>query len=196
MQKLAIVSALFLAANGMGTTYTYDSAEMDCFTWDDTTSAYVAGDYLASFAVDSTDKNTAGTKYNYAFDVSFDATATDEYDCDQVFKQAWSVEWDVSDTDATSTDDMFVVYYEAWTADSTDYCSGDYADDLSTMYTSGVDETVNSTVCAYDVWFNLGDGSNATDTIDATTQNFTIYTDSAIVAAASFAAAGVAAMFL
>ena len=93
---------------------------------------------------------------------------------------------------------MFGVYYEAWTANSTTLvCGGDWADDTSTKYVSGDDMNTDSTTCAYDVFFHYIDGTSATGgAIDASTQDFIIYTDSAVVAAASFAAAGVAAMFL
>jgi hypothetical protein len=195
MNKLAIASALLLAANGMGTSTTYEDAEYPCFEWDSTTSAYVAGTYTYSFADASSMDNTAGTSYNYAFDLSLEATGTD-YECDQVFHSAWSVEWSVSTTDATSVDAMFTAYYEDWTLDTSSYCSGTYADDTSTAYVSATEMSTDKTTCAYDVWFSYADGADSAGaTVTGTTQDFTVYTDSAVVAAASFAAAGVAAMF-
>jgi hypothetical protein len=196
MNKLAIASALFLAANGMGSTVTYDDAEYPCFMWDDTTMAYVTGDYLDAFAVASSTDNTAGTSYNYAFDITLDA-ATSDYECDQVFHSSWSVEWTENTDDETSVDPMAVIYYEEWTLDDADLCSGDYADDTSTAYVSGTDMDTDKTTCAYDVWVDYEDGEDSSSTtVTGTTQVFTVYTDSAVVAAASFAAAGVAAMFL
>jgi hypothetical protein len=77
MNKLAIASALLLAANSMGTSTTYEDADYACFEWDDTTMAYVTGDYTYSFADASSMDNTAGTSYNYAFDLSLEANGDD-----------------------------------------------------------------------------------------------------------------------
>jgi len=154
MNKLTIASALLLAANGTGTATTYDDAEYPCFEWDDSTSKYVAGEYTYTFADSNSTDNSAGKKYNYAFDLSLEATGSD-YECDQVFKSAWSVEWTVSTDDAKSADPMFTIYYEDWSLDSTtSVCSGTYANDTSTAYVSATDISTNKTVCAYDVWFN------------------------------------------
>lgn len=50
---------------------------------------------------------------------------------------------------------MFEVYYEPWTYnDYTLYCTGDWADDSSTYFTSG-SGTPSDGACAWDVWFNL-----------------------------------------
>jgi hypothetical protein len=92
---------------------------------------------------------------------------------------------------------MFEAYYEEWTLDSTtSVCSGTYADDTSTAYVSATELDTDKTTCAYDVWFHYDDGETAGGVaVTGTTQDFTVYTDSAVVAAASFAAVGVAAMF-
>lgn len=108
MNKIAILSALVAASRAASTTLTYTDAWYQCFSFDETTGAYVAGDYIASLtdATDMSDSN--GDKYNYAFDIEFDYT-TDYTYCDQVFVQAWNVEWTVSTADAASSTDMFQV---------------------------------------------------------------------------------------
>jgi hypothetical protein len=198
MNKLAVIAALALAANAKTMIY-YDDAFAPCFEWDDTTMAWVVGD-VDDFADDSTNGTTDsdGNKYNYAFDVTIDGTSDTEYYCDNVFISAWNIEWTVNTADEDATDPMFAVYYEEWTLDG-DECSGDWADDSSTAFTTGEDVYADedSTTCAYDVYAEYDDGTDSSgDTIDASTQVFTVYTDNSVVTAASaFALAGVAAMF-
>jgi hypothetical protein len=200
MNKLAVIAALALATNAkMGTVYYYDDAYSPCFEWDDTTMAWVVGN-VDAFADDSANgtSDSDGNKYNYAFDITIDGTSADEYYCDNVNIQAWNVEWTVNTADADAVDAMFAVYYEEWTWD-VDTCSGSYADDTSTAFTSGEDVYADmaSTTCAYDVYAEYMDGTDSSgNTLSASTQDFTVYTDNSVVTAVSaFALAGVAAMF-
>lgn len=91
---------------------------------------------------------------------------------------------------------MFTVYYEEWTKTGTE-CTGTHASPSSTSYVSGKDMKTSTKICAYDAHFHYMNGVDSTGTtIAATTQMFTVYTDNAVVTAASaFALAGVAAMF-
>ena len=196
MQKLAIISAAILAANAAKTVTTYNTATYDCYEYSATTEAFAIGTYASVFAILTDVTNTAGTKYNHAFDVTLDGTSTTKYECDLVFKQAWSVEWTESTADALSSGNMFDVTYESWAVNTAMLCTGTSAGSTSTVYVSAAEKDVSDTVCAYSVNFEYLDGADSSsNVIEATTQKFTVYSDNAVVAAASFAAAGVAAMF-
>jgi hypothetical protein len=96
---------------------------------------------------------------------------------------------------------MFTVWYEEWTYDVT--CGGDYADvDVSTAYVADTDmaagdDSSDTDTCAYDVYVYYDDGTDANgDSIDATSQTFTVYFDNSVATAASaLVLAGVAAMY-
>jgi hypothetical protein len=106
---------------------------------------------------------------------------------------------------------MFNAYYEEWQASSSSKeCSGYYASSTSAAVASGDTLSIysNSTYgsyystyyyCAYDVYFEYMSGlqSDGVTVVNATTQFVTIYTDEAVVSAASaFALTGIAVMFL
>ena len=92
---------------------------------------------------------------------------------------------------------MFVATYEEWSYDDTsDLCTGDYADEDTTTTVAAdtdFDAGTKSGTCAYDLFVQYDDG---TASGSATTQVITISFDSGVVTAASaFALAGVAALF-
>lgn len=90
---------------------------------------------------------------------------------------------------------MFKVHYNAWAKSGTE-CTGAYANSSSTLYVSGKDMMTSKSICAYDTYFTYGNGLSGTTSIPATTQMFTVFTDNAVVIAASAFTLGVAAMFI
>ncbi len=85
MNKYLVLSALTLAVSSKTVIETtYDDAYLPCYYHDSTLAAFVGTDDVVTFT-DITEEgttNSAGTEYNYAFEVTLSASL---YYCDQVF---------------------------------------------------------------------------------------------------------------